>query len=246
MWQLVLTSMAFNFCIFLASLELSLATIRFVGRLVQSCMPAAELWPVPACAGDAIHVHPALRREWSGFETTLCPMSHSQVSNIACWNTSIRSLNETRLLGWLYFLVHVCQTWTSTCRSMYFDEDGDLAHEFYQEERVTSPSGVVRWRMKKIFDRLSPQVRKNVHTVEHVSVLDKVNHHFIVIAQIFEFLEFSWGLSKFKRHDNIVSIYSSLHSIPLYTWTLYTSQLQPFRLKGGVTMVANSSKASQL
>ena len=41
---------------------------------------------------------------------------------------------------------------------MYFDEDGDLAHEFYQEEKVTGPSGGVRWRMKQIFDRLIPQV----------------------------------------------------------------------------------------
>ena len=43
-------------------------------------------------------------------------------------------------------------------RSMYFDEDGDLAHEFYHEVRVTGPSGVVRRRMEQIFDRLIPQV----------------------------------------------------------------------------------------
>ena len=43
---------------------------------------------------------------------------------------------------------------------MYFDEDGHLAHEFYQEERVTGPSGGIRWRMRQIFDRLVPQVRK--------------------------------------------------------------------------------------
>ena len=44
---------------------------------------------------------------------------------------------------------------------MYFDEDGDLAHEFYQEERMIAPSGgPVRWRMRQIFDRLIPQVKK--------------------------------------------------------------------------------------
>ena len=45
---------------------------------------------------------------------------------------------------------------------MYFDEDGDLAHEFYQEERVTGPSGGVRWRMKQIFDKLIPQVKRGI------------------------------------------------------------------------------------
>ena len=44
--------------------------------------------------------------------------------------------------------------------SMYFDEDGHLAHEFYREEKVTLSTGVVRSRMKKIFDHLIPQVRK--------------------------------------------------------------------------------------
>ena len=53
---------------------------------------------------------------------------------------------------------------------MYFDEDGDLAHEFYWEERVTSPSGVGRWRMKQIFNRLRPQVSKNVVTSFSVAV----------------------------------------------------------------------------
>lgn len=42
--------------------------------------------------------------------------------------------------------------------SMYFDEDGDLAHEFYEEERLTSSTGVVRWCMKRVIDNLMPQV----------------------------------------------------------------------------------------
>ena len=41
---------------------------------------------------------------------------------------------------------------------MYFDEDGDLAHEFYKEERLTNSTGAVRWCMKRIVDKLIPQV----------------------------------------------------------------------------------------
>ena len=45
--------------------------------------------------------------------------------------------------------MHVYQNFNYVASSMYFDEDGDLAHEFYQEERVTAPSGgPVRWRMR--------------------------------------------------------------------------------------------------
>lgn len=43
--------------------------------------------------------------------------------------------------------------------SMYFDEDGDLAHEFYLEERVVLKSGVVRWVMRRTFRNLTPQVK---------------------------------------------------------------------------------------
>ena len=43
--------------------------------------------------------------------------------------------------------------------SMYFDEDGDLAHEFYNEQRVEVKSGVVRWVMRKVSSaHLTPQV----------------------------------------------------------------------------------------
>lgn len=41
---------------------------------------------------------------------------------------------------------------------MFFDEDGDLAHEFYQEEMVVNSAGVVRWAMKRVFRNLRPQV----------------------------------------------------------------------------------------
>lgn len=44
---------------------------------------------------------------------------------------------------------------------MYFDEDGDLAHEFYTEQRVQVKAGVIRWVMRKVTsDKLIPQVRK--------------------------------------------------------------------------------------
>ena len=44
--------------------------------------------------------------------------------------------------------------------SMYFDEDGDLAHEFYVEQRVQIKAGVVRWVMRKVSpSNLTPQVR---------------------------------------------------------------------------------------
>jgi len=42
---------------------------------------------------------------------------------------------------------------------MFMDEDGDLAHEFYQEKKVRNKKGVVRWIMQKISEsQLKPQV----------------------------------------------------------------------------------------
>jgi len=49
-------------------------------------------------------------------------------------------------------------THTPVPSSMYFDEDGDLAHEFYCEERVETRLGEVIWSMRKIVDHLRPQV----------------------------------------------------------------------------------------
>jgi hypothetical protein len=41
---------------------------------------------------------------------------------------------------------------------MFFDEDGDLAHEFYTEQRVEVKAGVVRWVMRKVSSaHLTPQ-----------------------------------------------------------------------------------------
>ena len=45
---------------------------------------------------------------------------------------------------------------------MYFDEDGDLAHEFYQEVRGAplpqGGGGGARWYMKKLSKDIRPQV----------------------------------------------------------------------------------------
>lgn len=44
------------------------------------------------------------------------------------------------------------------CSSMYFDEDGDLAHEFYEETIVTK-NGQRKVKLKRIYKNLTPQVR---------------------------------------------------------------------------------------
>lgn len=43
--------------------------------------------------------------------------------------------------------------------SLFFDEDGDLAHEFYEETIVTR-NGRKKAKLKKIQKNLTPQVRK--------------------------------------------------------------------------------------
>ena len=63
-------------------------------------------------------------------------------------------------------------------RSMYFDEDGDLAHEFYQEERVVNSAGVVRWAMRRVFDNLTPQVT-GAHT-HQLSRVSSVSHQLLL------------------------------------------------------------------
>lgn len=42
--------------------------------------------------------------------------------------------------------------------SLYFDEDGDLAHEFY-EETVVTKNGRKKAKLKRIQKNLIPQVR---------------------------------------------------------------------------------------
>lgn len=45
--------------------------------------------------------------------------------------------------------------------SLYYDEDGDLAHEFY-EETVVTKNGRKRSKLKRIQKNLVPQVRGGV------------------------------------------------------------------------------------
>ena len=55
---------------------------------------------------------------------------------------------------------------------MYFDEDGDLAHEFYTEQRVKVKSGVVRWVMRKVSSsQLTPQVNAIAGNHSPISLL---------------------------------------------------------------------------
>ncbi|MEQ2209804.1 Tumor suppressor candidate 2, partial [Xenoophorus captivus] len=50
--------------------------------------------------------------------------------------------------------------------SMYFDEDGDLAHEFYEETIVTK-NGRKRAKLKRIQKNLTPQVGNLNHQKEN-------------------------------------------------------------------------------
>uniref|UniRef100_H3DB35 Tumor suppressor 2, mitochondrial calcium regulator b n=2 Tax=Tetraodon nigroviridis TaxID=99883 RepID=H3DB35_TETNG len=52
--------------------------------------------------------------------------------------------------------------------SMYFDEDGDLAHEFY-EETVVTKNGQRKAKLKRIYKNLTPQgIIKLDHPCIHV------------------------------------------------------------------------------
>uniref|UniRef100_A0A8C3XW80 Tumor suppressor 2, mitochondrial calcium regulator n=2 Tax=Chelydra serpentina TaxID=8475 RepID=A0A8C3XW80_CHESE len=54
------------------------------------------------------------------------------------------------------------------CSSMYYDEDGDLAHEFYEETIVTK-NGRKRAKLKRIHKNLIPQgIVKLEHPRIHV------------------------------------------------------------------------------
>uniref|UniRef100_A0A8C2F9I5 Tumor suppressor 2, mitochondrial calcium regulator b n=1 Tax=Cyprinus carpio TaxID=7962 RepID=A0A8C2F9I5_CYPCA len=54
------------------------------------------------------------------------------------------------------------------CCSLYFDEDGDLAHEFY-EETVVTKNGRKKAKLKRIHKNLIPQgIIKLDHPCIHV------------------------------------------------------------------------------
>lgn len=46
----------------------------------------------------------------------------------------------------------------SASSSMFYDEDGDLAHEFYEETIVTK-NGQKRAKLRRVYKNLIPQVR---------------------------------------------------------------------------------------
>lgn len=49
----------------------------------------------------------------------------------------------------------------NVCSSLYYDEDGDLAHEFY-EETVVTKNGRKKSKLKRIQKNLIPQVREEL------------------------------------------------------------------------------------
>lgn len=56
--------------------------------------------------------------------------------------------------------MHGPMTFSLYCSSLFFDEDGDLAHEFYEETIVTK-NGRKKAKLKRIHKNLTPQVRKS-------------------------------------------------------------------------------------
>lgn len=60
----------------------------------------------------------------------------------------------------------VMLTYFSCYRSQFFDKDGDMAHEFYEE--VILPDG--HTVMQRITTDLRPQVTRNLYTKFQVSV----------------------------------------------------------------------------
>lgn len=58
--------------------------------------------------------------------------------------------------------------------SLYYDEDGDLAHEFY-EETVVTKNGRKKSKLKRIQKNLIPQVRKGFVCVDCLTLLKVVS-----------------------------------------------------------------------
>lgn len=69
-------------------------------------------------------------------------------------------ISRDRLEGqFMYVYILPCFLGFFCCSSMYFDEDGDLAHEFYEETIVTK-NGRKRAKLKRVQKNLTPQVRE--------------------------------------------------------------------------------------
>lgn len=57
--------------------------------------------------------------------------------------------------------------------SMFFDEDGDLAHEFYEECRTKSEQGSVRWTMRRLLHNgIRPQVYHTLYVHFMILILN--------------------------------------------------------------------------
>ncbi len=62
------------------------------------------------------------------------------------------------------------------------DEDGDLAHEFYQEKRVRNKKGVVRWTMQRV---------NNAHLMPQVSISIMVILGLVIKKNLYKTLSFT-------------------------------------------------------
>ena len=74
---------------------------------------------------------------------------------------------------------------------MYFDQDGDLAHEFYEE--VPSKKRGIKTKMKKIVNGLTPEVNilirnkigikgKRIYPSKHfIKAPKNLTHHFLCL-----------------------------------------------------------------
>lgn len=63
--------------------------------------------------------------------------------------------------------------------SLYYDEDGDLAHEFY-EETVVTKNGRKKSKLKRIQKNLIPQVSSTGTNVTTIFCLNDILHHLLI------------------------------------------------------------------
>lgn len=75
-------------------------------------------------------------------------------------------------ISWFFGFVQFCSVMLTLpsffhlCSSLYFDEDGDLAHEFY-EETVVTKNGRKKAKLKRIHKNLVPQVSRRGNAPQH-------------------------------------------------------------------------------
>lgn len=97
--------------------------------------------------------------------------------------------------------------------SLYYDEDGDLAHEFY-EETVVTKNGRKKAKLKRIQKNLIPQVWD----------------HFVCLFQVFPCLNLTLMTSRLDKPVNLLAYPSLIHC------SIISPYLHPFmslvRLQG--------------